>query len=411
MLKDILTIEDCIEVISGFRNDVVMEAISTDYTIMSSIARQVSRGLALTDKQYEVCRSKLITNYKPQFDNIGCDIERVTENLRQPLRVIDRSKYIRLITEQEKVQMDNLAKENKDILWFVVRFPFSKKLIVDLESCIVDRKNYFHPKGSHSHYFLVNETNVFEVVDAFKEKEFNIDSELIEFYNRILIIKNNPKDYIPCIVENNAYNISDKVHATANKELGPLTNDSLLLYIDRANRYGITKIDHNLKPNTVIEKIALRPTAQYLSSPLEEDTISLISAVHSLDRYPLLVIIQEPHAETQLHELFNIFRNIVDPKEQSVLFRLSSDTGQSFNQYIKENNLNNWVDNNTKIVYISNTKLPKLLVTGSWKPITALAFDSYPLKFIDAYIQSNCDLIVYRDDRMSPFKKYFNAKL
>ena len=62
-------------------------------------------------------------------------------------------------------------------------------------------------------------------------------------------------------------------------------------------------------------------------------------------------------------------------------------------------------------MYISNTKLPKLLVTGSWKPITALAFDSYPLKFIDAYIQSNCDLIVYRDDRMSPFKKYFNAKL
>ena len=411
MLKDILTIEDCIEVISGFHKDIVMEVMSTDYTIMSSIARQVSRGMALTDKQYEVCRSKLITNYKQQFDNIDCDIEQVTENLRQPLRVIDRSKYIRLITEQEKVQMDNLAKENKDILWFVVRFPFSKKLIVDLESCIVDRKNYFHPKGSHSHYFLVNETNVFEVIDVFKEKEFNIDSELMDFYNRILIIKNSPKDYIPCIVENNAYNVSDKVHAIANKELGPLTNDSLLLYIDRANRYGITKIDHSLKPNTVIEKIALRSNAQYLSSPLEEDTISLISAVHSLDRYPLLVIIQEPHAETQLHELFNIFRNIVDPKEQSVLFRLSSDTGQSFNQYIKENNLNNWVDNNTKIVYISNTKLPKLLVTESWKPITALAFDSYPLKFIDAYIQSNCDLIIYRDDRMSPFKKYFNAKL
>lgn len=411
MLKDILTIEDCIEVISGFHKDIVMEVMSTDYTIMSSIARQVSRGMALTDKQYEVCRSKLITNYKQQFDNIDCDVEQVTENLRQPLRVIDRSKYIRLITEQEKVQMDNLAKENKDILWFVVRFPFSKKLIVDLESCIVDRKNYFHPKGSHSHYFLVNETNVFEVIDVFKEKEFNIDSELMDFYNRILIIKNSPKDYIPCIVENNAYNVSDKVHAIANKELGPLTNDSLLLYIDRANRYGITKIDHNLKPNTVIEKIALRSDAQYLSSPLEEDTISLISAVHSLDRYPLLVIIQEPHAETQLHELFNIFRNIVDPKEQSVLFRLSSDTGQSFNQYIKENNLNNWVDNNTKIVYISNTKLPKLLVTESWKPITALAFDSYPLKFIDAYIQSNCDLIIYRDDRMSPFKKYFNAKL
>lgn len=411
MLKDILTIEDCIEVISGFHKDIVMEVMSTDYTIMSSIARQVSRGMALTDKQYEVCRSKLITNYKQQFDNIDCDVEQVTENLRQPLRVIDRSKYIRLITEQEKVQMDNLAKENKDILWFVVRFPFSKKLIVDLESCIVDRKNYFHPKGSHSHYFLVNETNVFEVIEVFKEKEFNIDSELMDFYNRILVIKNSPKDYIPCIVENNAYNVSDKVHAIANKELGPLTNDSLLLYIDRANRYGITKIDHNLKPNTVIEKIVLRSAAQYLSSPLEEDTISLISAVHSLDRYPLLVIIQEPHAETQLHELFNIFRNIVDPKEQSVLFRLSSDTGQSFNQYIKENNLNNWVDNNTKIVYISNTKLPKLLVTGSWKPIAALAFDSYPLKFIDAYIQSNCDLIIYRDDRMSPFKKYFNAKL
>ena len=44
----------------------------------------------------------------------------------------------------------------------------------------------------------------------------------------------------------------------------------------------------------------------------------------------------------------------------SVLFRLDNDAdGAEFNQYIKRNNLNNLVDNNTKIVYISNNKIPK----------------------------------------------------
>ena len=96
---------------------------------------------------------------------------------------------------------------------------------------------------------------------------------------------------------------------------------------------------------------------------------------------------------------------MVDTKDQSVLFRLSNEVGASFNEYVKENNLNNWVDKNTKIVYISNEKLPKLLISGEWKPSAALVFGSFPSRYSDAYITSHCDLIIYRDESMSMFKR------
>jgi len=412
MLKEILTIEDCLEILAGtyYKFVAQIEILPTDYTIMSSIARQVSRGIALTDKQYEICKSKLLENYKAQFTDIDCDLEQVVERLRQPLRYIDRRKYIKIATDQEK---DAFPVENeKKLGWFVIRFPFSKKMIVDLESSIIDRKHYWHPKGSHEHFFLINESNILNVIDTFKQKEFEIEKELLEFYDKIIDIKNNPKDYIPCISDAQMYNVSSKIKTAALNEIGPLTDESLLLYVDRARRYGIAKVEHNIQqPRTLFEKIAIRNKLEYLSKPKEENINDLVSAINKLNRYPLLVVVQESSAETQLYELFNVFRHVVDPKEQSVLFRLSGDTGLSFNQYIKENNLNNWVDKSTKIVYINNSKLPKLLVKGEWKPITALVFDSYPTKFIDAYIASNCDLVIYRDEQMSPFKKYYNARM
>jgi hypothetical protein len=131
----------------------------------------------------------------------------------------------------------------------------------------------------------------------------------------------------------------------------------------------------------------------------------VLTALWELDRFPLLVIIDTDEAEEQLYECANYYRDILNPQEQSVLFRLE-DKNSGFNQLIKDRKLNNWVDKSTKVVYISKNKLPKLLVKNDWKPTAVLSYNSKVDRHIDFYNNFNCDLIIYREESLSPFRRY-----
>lgn len=407
MLKENPTIEDCLELLAGLKTGPKMEIISSDYTILSSIARQVFKGIGLTDKQYELCKTKLINSYTDHFLKMNIDITDAVEKTRLPLRVIDRRKFIRLVTIEDRIILDNqvVSDYSKNLQWFCVRFPFSKKIISDIEHCVSDRKTYYHGKGTHVHFFVANEKNVYNVINTFKEKDFIIDEQLLDFYNNIVEIKNNPNNYIPTIDSYQLFNVSKKLQLIAEEEIGPLSEKTLIFYIDRKRRYGIDRIKDVVIGDGLSFQIATRKDVDFLSKPSESELKQLLESIHQLNRYPLLVIVDDKHAEQQVYDTFNIFRHLIAAKEQSVLFRLNNDVGASFNEYVKDKSLNNWVDRNTKIVYISNEKLPKLLVSGEWKPSTALVFGSFPNRYSDAYVSSYCDLIIYRDETMSPFKK------
>ena len=65
-----ITIEDCLELLAGFRKESdSLKLEKNDYTIMHSIAKQVFKGTALTDRQYALMKTKLIP-YSDQFNNL-----------------------------------------------------------------------------------------------------------------------------------------------------------------------------------------------------------------------------------------------------------------------------------------------------------------------------------------------------
>ncbi len=94
----ILNLEDCLEHLAGMRESPVKFTIEqTDFTIVNSIARQVFKGTALTDRQFALMQEKLVA-YKAQFVEAGVEnLEDLLQRTRQPLRQIDRSKYIKII--------------------------------------------------------------------------------------------------------------------------------------------------------------------------------------------------------------------------------------------------------------------------------------------------------------------------
>ena len=157
MIRTLLNIEDCLEAAAGLHHTNLVTIDNSDKTIMHSIARQVFKGTALTDKQFALMQEKL-TKYKDQFENLDCDFEFIITQLRQPLRQIDRSKYIKVIDDEIKV-----------------RFPFKKSLIICVNAISNHATFYRHDKGSHSHYFTFNDRNIDLVLDQFIDKDFDID--------------------------------------------------------------------------------------------------------------------------------------------------------------------------------------------------------------------------------------------
>lgn len=60
------TVEDSLELLVGLRKTVSFELEKSDISFLSSIARQTFKGVALTDRQCNVVKEKLI-KYKEQF--------------------------------------------------------------------------------------------------------------------------------------------------------------------------------------------------------------------------------------------------------------------------------------------------------------------------------------------------------
>jgi hypothetical protein len=390
MLKN-YTIENCLEMLAGFTQESdKFSLLKEDHTIMHSIAKQTFRGTALTDRQFALMQTKLL-QYTDQFKNADIVLEDCINNLRQPLRSINREKYIRL--EDGRIKL---------------RFPFKKSDIMLInEISSHDDWNgtgYSHQKGSHEHFFGYNETNVLNLLDRFINRSFIIDDELLEIYHEIKHMVQLKDKFIPGIYNMELKNINRTAISLLKNDIGELNKSTLIKYVDRRFKYGIEYID-DYAPSTGCENIAYRKDTIFESKPSEQTLNHLLDDLWQLDRFPILVVLDKDHAETQLHSMLTYYRDILNVEQQCVLFRLE-DKAAGFNQLIKDRKLNNWVDKTTKVVYISKDKLPKVLVNNEWNPTVTLTFNSTMDKNVNTFINSKCDLVIFREEYVSPFRRH-----
>jgi len=392
------TIEDVLETLAGLSHNLDMSIEKEEYTIMNSIARQVFRGTALTDRQYVLVKEKL-QKYLPQFRQQGYESAGVAlDSLRQPLRSIDRSKWIRIVDRPK----DIIIESNEFEKYIAIRFPF-KKSDVMLINDIHKPNGYYHSKGSHTHYFALTETYLLEIGNKFFNKDFEIDQVLKDKYQSIKEILNNPEIYLPFVKDKKVINIKDSLAKLIEEE----TDNDLLKIYDRRFRYCLDNINIEVAGVSLEEKIADRSLPEYHSKPSIESINDTLHALYKLDRFPMIVVLDSKECEEQLYEVIQFFRDIIPSEEQSVLFR-EEDSDSGFNQLIKHRKLNNWVDKTTKVVYISNNKLPKVLLESDWKPNCAFAYNSNNNKNVQYYIKNTCDLIVFREETISPFVRMYN---
>jgi hypothetical protein len=370
-----------------------------DHVLLTSISRQVARSIALTDRQYELVKSKLL-NYRKHFEgNNMNDLDLVVDNLKMPLRSVDRSQTI--VVEDNHV---------------VVRFPFNKKTIVQLEKISTKYKNFYnHHKGSNEHKFKLYEPVVNEIIETFKTKNFHIQPELLEINNKINDIKNNEFDTIPYVTDSGLINVNDSVHSLAYNEIGHFSKNTEIKYWDRSIRYGYKKVEKVFRNNShLAEDIANRTSQRMYINPDVYTVNDIARAVKELDRFPLLITLNRCKEFEELKSIFNAF-NFISPDQQILLNRIDDkhDDNYAINTFIKEKNFNNWLDKDTKIVYIfKNSRLPKLFFKTSWQPIAHLSLSAEREQTLTAtYIEQYCDLNMYHDSCPSYWSSTMSRQL
>ena len=394
------TCEECLGLLTGVEipktrstklQDFGYKLDPNDATILISIARQLSKGIAFTDRQYNLVKNKLV-NYEDQFDEKGIDVFAVSQNLLYELRDIDRSHWIKI-----------LRFKDEDILG--IRFPFNKKVISHIEQLRKLNKVKDLAYKDNTHYFPFNANNLYTLVKVARrfENKFNIQKDILEMYNDIEYFDTHRDEFVPGIYNGELKNVPEVVVNNLLKELGS-PQENLLLYFDRRHLYGLYEFECNTitplinQSSTIIQKIVNRDAGAVILNKESFTFNQVVQALFELKRFPVLIVLDEKDAHNDIVETYNSFRNVLDPKDISVMFRQDGQESE-FNDYVRDNNLNNLVANNTKIVYINNTKLPKPLLKAGWIPNCVINYRGKGLGYnkVTQYAQQFDLQIIYED--------------
>lgn len=403
------TCEDCLAFLIG-QGAVSIE----DKSILNSLNRQLNKKIALTDRQFALLKGKLL-NYSRLWQTKNID-ESVFNNLKYPLREIDRSHWIKI-----------LRYKDEDILG--IRFPFNKKVIdriEDIRRMTLDSRPPLK-FTDNTHYFHLTHRNIFGLVELAKrfETKFVIHDKIIEIYNQLLDYESNRDDYIPGVYKNEVRNIPEVAINNLEAELGKCDYDTLALYYDRRFLYGLEAWDRNdvdysiKKYSSISQQIIRRKQPIHLIDPKLVNINELVLSITEIKRLPLLVVLENKTAHDTLFEIHNAFKYMIPAEQMSVLFR--KDGEDPFNEYVKEQKLNNSVDKETKIVYISNNKMPKpllsLIANKTWKPNSSIIDNGSRLTYnhVNGYLD-NMDLRLVYDTVASGHydrneRKYIRANM
>ena len=408
-----MNVEDYLEVLGGHQDTPNGDRISlhlerSDVSLVHSLARQTFKGIPLTDKQLELSIQK-IKKYKKVLEEANVEVANLDQkNLRMPLRIIDRSKYVKIVNDTIEI-----------------RFPFNKRTILVIEDLkqVLTLDTYTHEKGTHKHSWALSEQNVFHIVDKFIEKQFDIDPKLVTCYNKCKEIMSQPDKYLPGIFDYDIKNILDSSKIYIENALGKPSVDNLYMFKDRSQSLGIFYFDpidlqkSLVKLSTLSQRIVNRKSANVFVQRSKYTLNSIVETLVELDRFPLLVMLTEETANDELITCFNAFKGIVSPSEVSVMFRLDNTTNEQeqFNIFVKESNLNNPIDKNTKIVYINKKKIPKPVLQADWYPAAILQYGSFRfINNVQNYV-NNFDLVIHYDKERTPFmsvgKKTFRESI
>jgi hypothetical protein len=363
-------IEDLIIALTMSRN---LAVNPYDLKLIHSFHDQISRGLGFTEKQ-ELLSVKILKRQVSKLDIIfGTQISPFLENptFRLPRRVVSASKRISIIPHSL------YGKAVK------AEFPYNEKMLTRIRE-EKSKLNYsqWDPEQK-SWIFSLDEHSLSLLSKIAIEENFTVDEEFENYQNQIREIENNIEQYVPMV----SFNGKKLEFLNISPKIAQPTNLNIIENLFYARKLGIFTWDEAIENSeewqsadpTVKKFLQTDPRGEF-SINLEKNTIySIKDIVKHLS--PVLFLIPGGTELEKIEQSLDFLKTIgISNEEVSVLFRLPNETGGKFNEFIRENNLNSPVTENSKAVFISS-KVPKTIIEKKIKFNAVVNFNFYNIHY------------------------------
>jgi hypothetical protein len=341
---------------------------SKDHQLLSSFDSQLSRSSSLTEKQ----RFLALTILKKYSSDIsiflGNDVGPYLQNpqFKYPARKIATEKTVKITVDDQ----------NKKII--KITFPYEENIVQGIKNYRTQfLKEMYGPTSyqnidinwngdTKSWDFLLCENHI-KWLDTFLQGHgFEFDDEFKNYFLEIQKIELDMENFVPIVIfEDNKFKFKNS-HQNIPQ---PESTDLLRVLFD-AKKYGIYCWDESI--NEAINDQSIRPFTRKIlketsgqSLPQNGEKIEF-SDLENLIEYSNQVIFIIPGG-SELDSLKHCHRMLNDlgytNDQLAVLFRLDSSAGYLCNEYVKNHNLNNLINEKIKIFFISG-KVPKPLVSS-----------------------------------------------
>lgn len=355
-----------------------------DKRILTSLGNQLDQGNFLTENQGKLL-TKILTENIQVLSTVVEDIDYALTANRwsQPFRVIHRVRKIYIPTTDPNT--------------IIIEFTFDKRVKAKLASLTGKLSGGLASSGPRNYVASLTEKNIYLLVNEFIKDGFEIDQKILNFYQEISeILKISKPTYSVFQLEN------EKLKKQIEEDIGAIDLDNLLLLQDRKFRYQY-QISKKITEKSLKSEIANRASTKVFVNAKNYSLTELVSALCELKRLPLLFIFDGHDVVVSKKCLESVeksvkFNGLDDQVGIYFRFNTTADTAQ-FNTAIGELGFNKYLSDDTKVVGISNSKLPKFMVNSDWRAGSVISFTNN-FKNNKSYVYcSNVDLVVYYNDK------------
>jgi hypothetical protein len=341
---------------------------SYELRILQNMSTQLLTGTTLTLKQANLSIS-ILKKYETKIStflgqNIGPWID--NPQFKYPFRTISSGKTISIVEYPEFTRA------------IKIQFPYDEELLKKFreQKGILDYAIW--DKDEKSWFLNLNEKSIQFSMTLMNENGFTGDEQFNDYVKQVLSIRENIASCIPMAVldENLVKFVNTSSYTPQNQSIDFL--ESMIF----AKNVGITtwdnKIDEKIEnlPNKLLKKFIIHDPGKSFDVDLNQNSLfDLLPAIKNL--LPCLVIISPSKELEKLEYMLNLFLSAgIDNTEMSVLFRLPSETGTDFNNFVKNNNLNSPISENSKVIFIGND-IPKTIFKADIEFNSVLNYNYY----------------------------------
>ena len=348
-----ITVEDLINTMAS---SLQISIQMYDYRLIESFNRQLQQGHGLTEKQGSVAIKIIKKYHKILTAATDQDILKFLSSpvFKHPFRQLVNIKKISVTNKKHDSIVGKVIK---------VEFLYNEKYIELIKSKRSNLGIALWSKEDKCWLFSLCEDNIKFLNYLVVTEGFEVDEEYLRYSNQLTDVVLRLDDYVPMVTMDKNF----PSYKNTSEHMPLMYSTDIVPALFEARRRGVgtwsEEIENYIKNyhNSVTVDF-LRSNAQeifYVDSKIF-DISSLEDIVLNLN--PIVFVIPGGSEFEKIKLVYNFLKKIgIQEKYISVMFRLSSDSGKKFNDFVKQSNLNNPITENTKIVFVSG-KIPKPLI-------------------------------------------------